>query len=72
MIIRHRLKISPLTKKSELKDEWIAYLLQLGYTNVKESDKYSYYDVEAYDPVYKKRILFELKNRTSIKPLLST
>ena len=72
MTIKHRLKIKPISIKSELKDEWIAYLTQLGYTNVKESDKYDYYDVEAYDPVYKKRILFELKNRTALKPLLST
>ena len=71
MIIKTRLKIKPLTKKSELKDEWIAYLTQIGYTNVKESDKYAYYDVEAYNPSGRK-ILFELKNRTAIKPLLST
>ena len=72
MTIKHRLRIKPIAIKSELKDEWIAYLTQIGYTNVKESDKYDYYDVEAYDPVYKKKILFELKNRTAIKPLLST
>ena len=72
MTIKRRLKIKPPTSPTEFKDEWIAYLTQLGYTNVKESDKYDYYDVEAYDPVYKKRILFELKNRTAIKPLEST
>ena len=71
MTIKHRLKIKPLTKKSELKDEWIAYLEDLGYTNVKESDKYAYYDVEATSPEGR-HILFELKNRTAIKPLLST
>ena len=72
MTIRHRLKIKPPTSPTELKDEWIAYLEKIGYRNVKASDKYDYYDVEAYDPVYKKRILFELKNRTALKPLLST
>ena len=71
MTIKHRLKIKPLTKKSELKDEWIAYLEDLGYTNVKESDKYDYYDVEATSPEGR-HILFELKNRTAIKPLDST
>lgn len=72
MTIRHRLKIKPLTKKSELKDEWITYLEKIGYRNVKATDKRCFFDVEAYDPVHKKRILFELKNRTTIKPLEST
>ena len=47
MTIKHRLKIPPLTKKSELKDEWIAYLTQLGYPNVKATDKRGFFDVEA-------------------------
>lgn len=71
MIIRHRLKIKPTAIKSELKDEWIAYLTQLGYTSVKESDKYAYYDIEATSPEGR-HTLFELKNRTAIKPLEST
>ena len=72
MTIRHRLKIKPISIKSELKDEWIAYLEKIGYRNVKATDKKCFFDVEAYDPVHKKRILFELKNRTTIKPLEST
>lgn len=84
MTIKHRLtkfklKIKPPTSPTELKDEWIAYLEDLGYTNVKESDKYAYYDVEAIAPdgatsssPEGRHILFELKNRTAIKPLLST
>ena len=71
MTIKHRLKIKPPTSTTELKDERIAYLTQLGYTNVKESDKYAYYDVEATSPEGR-HILFELKNRTALKPLLST
>ena len=71
MTIKTHLKIKPPTSPTELKDEWIAYLTQLGYTNVKESDKYDYYDVEATNSSGK-RILFELKNRTAIKPLDST
>lgn len=71
MTIKTRLKIKPPTSPTELKDEWIAYLEDLGYTNVKESDKYAYFDVEAIAPSGKK-ILFELKNRTAIKPLEST
>lgn len=71
MTIKQHLKIKPPTPPTELKDEWIAYLTQLGYTNVKESDKRCFFDVEATNSSGK-RILFELKNRTAIKPLEST
>ena len=71
MTIKQHLKIKPPTSPTELKDEWIAYLEDLGYTNVKESDKYAYYDVEAISPEGR-HILFELKNRTAIKPLPSS
>ena len=71
MTIKHRLKIKPISIKSELKDEWIAYLEKIGYRNVKATDKRCFFDVEATNSSGR-RILFELKNRTTIKPLDST